>query len=290
MIEICGKHIALSLHEPGDGYYLGTRFDHAGVFAGVRKDGGPNLAEEWFESYSPTMHDAVCGPAEEFSPIGPDRKGERFLKIGVGLLENPFDAPYDRFRLYPLADAGSRETTVSGSGCSFFHSIDTPEGWAYRYTKTISVHDSGFEILHELRNTGRKPLKGDTYNHNFFTFGKLQTGPAREIHFGFEPVGKWRARYDSVALEGRSLVFSRALLKGESVYMGDIGLSTDDGPARAPYSFTIRESGQHIEIEGDAPVSKAVFWANHRIACIEPYVGFDIAPGETFRYKLKYSL
>ena len=86
MISIANDTLKITLHTPdGDkGYYRGTRFDWTGVFSSIGYR-GCNYTEPWFETYSPLMHDAVCGPAEEFSPIGLDEPS--FLKIGVGVLE-----------------------------------------------------------------------------------------------------------------------------------------------------------------------------------------------------------
>lgn len=81
--------MTLELHTPQDGFYKGTRFDRGGVFKSL-VFGGVEMCGQWFENYSPTMHDAVLGPAEEFSPMpvtpgpspvipGPDR-GSHTLK------------------------------------------------------------------------------------------------------------------------------------------------------------------------------------------------------------------
>ncbi len=68
MITISNDYLKITLHVPDstEGYYRGTRFDWAGVFEGIEYR-GCNYADPWFENYSPLMHDAVCGPAEEFS-------------------------------------------------------------------------------------------------------------------------------------------------------------------------------------------------------------------------------
>lgn len=73
MITIQSDKLKITLHIPDGmkGYYRGTRFDWSGVFASIDYN-GINYAEPWFENYSPLMHDAVCGPTEEFSPIGYD--------------------------------------------------------------------------------------------------------------------------------------------------------------------------------------------------------------------------
>ena len=295
MITISNETLKISLYAPDSvkGYYRGTRFDKAGVFEGIRYK-GCNYTEEWFETYSPEMHDAVRGPAEEFSPIGLEeaKAGDAFLKIGVGMLERPDDSPYDRFRLHRIVDEGIRNTEVWEDRVRFTHRIDSASGYGYEYIKDI-VLESGnsFSIRHILKNTGSKHLKGDVYNHNFFTLGLLQTGPSRLMDFPFRPEGDWRAEYSEVGFTESGIRFTRELKKGESVYTGNLhqaGCGTDG----SPNSFELKETqtGRGVRMSCPVPMTKTVFWSNYRIACLEPYIDFDIRPGETFGFMINYTL
>ena len=267
----------LKLHHPLDGYYRGTRFDRSGVFKSLVFK-GVELCEEWFENYSPTMHDAVCGPAEEFSLMP---CGAYWLKPGVGLLA-PDGEPYDRFKLYEIVDAGEWKEENRGASTVFQHHL---KGY-YDYTKEIRiVSDNAFEIRHEL--TPLIPWDGEVYNHNFFTMGNLETGPSRKIGFPFTPDGAWRAEYDSVELTGAGVRFFRKLEKGESVYNGNIHQAGGEG---MPYEMSLREGPLSVHIKGDVPVTHTVLWVNHRIACLEPYNKLQAAPGETLRWNIKYEL
>ena len=269
----------LRLHDPADGFYLGTRFDRGGVFDSLRLR-GVEFCDRWFERYDPRMHDAVCGPAEEFSQLGFEQAapGETFLKIGVGLLRRPDTAPYDRFRLYEITDPGVWEVSREGEGVRFRHRL---EGW-YDYSKTVEpCAPAAFLIRHEL--AAERPLDTTVYNHNFFTLGRLETGPGRLLDFPGAPGGSWRSVYDSVAFAGSGIRFSRILAPGESVYSGDVRWGDS-------YAFTLREGGLAVHAEGDVPPLHAVFWANHRIACIEPYNGVSARPGSPFRWSIKYTL
>jgi len=274
--------LLIRMHGPEDGYYLGTRFDHSGNFLKI-KFKGLDYVEPWFDSYSPVKHDAVCGPAEEFSPIG---EAERhILKIGVGLIERD-DAPYDRFNLYPVLDPGTWTCSSEGNRHAFRHRISA-EGYGYDYSKEVLPQEDGFILAHRLENTGEKPLKGDVYNHNFFTFSNLQVGPSRTLDFPFSPEGHWREVYDSVALQEGGIRFSRILQDGEKVFMGDLHAA---GRTETPYRFILREGGRGVEITGDRPVTHCVFWSNHHVSCIEPYIRFDIMPGASFTFNLRYRL
>lgn len=277
MLKLESALLDMSLHEPGDGFYMGTRFDGAGIFDSLRfKD--IEMCGRWFTRYDPLMHDAVCGPAEEFSPVFlPDG----ILKIGVGLLQGD-GAPYDRFKLYPVLDAGVRFKEADANSVTFRHCL---EGF-YDYSKEIAVTGpASFRISHTIR--AEMPLDTEAYNHNFFTFGKISVSPGRRLEFPFAPEGNWRAEYDSVRFTPSGILFSRDIKEGESVYSGDIHRSGHDG---LPYTFTLREGGLAVHVSADVPSTHMVFWANHRIACPEPYNRVHAAPGETVRWTIFYRI
>lgn len=269
------RTMRLELHHPLDGYYEGTRFDRSGVFKSVSLK-GRELCDVWFEPYSPTRHDAVLGPAEEFSLLD---AGPYWLKPGVGLLA-PGSEPYDRFKLYPIVDPGRWEFEDRGTSFLFHHTL---EGY-YAYTKEIrTVSERSFAISHELKV--QIPWDGTVYNHNFFTMGKMETGPSRMIDFPFRPAGTWRTAYDSVLFTEGGIRFTRKLREGESVYAGDIHQAGETG---MPYVFTLREGPLSVHVRGDIPVTHTVLWANHRIACVEPYNRLRALPGETLRWTILY--
>ena len=155
----------------------------------------------------------------------------------------------------------------------------------YDYTKELVITgDRSFVLRHHL--LAFTALKGEVYNHNFFTLGKMEVGPSRRIDFPFKPDGNWRAPYDSVAFRGKGIRFSRKLEKGESVYTGDVQRA---GAAGMPYEMRLSEGPLSISIRGDVPVTRTVLWANHRIACLEPYNSIDLRSGESFRWSIEYT-
>lgn len=278
MIRLANKTLELLLHEPEDGFYRGTRFDRSGVAGGISWH-GIQLADSWFEHYDPYAHDAVQGPAEEFTPIGFEAAapGEIFIKPGVGKLLRPDQAPYDRFRLYEISDPGIWSVNSGPDRAEFRHLIPG----IYDYRKEIALcGPSCFEIRHRLEAIG-DPLSCEVYNHNFWTMGMTAVGPSRLIDFPFAPAGNWRAEYDSVGFTASGVRFSRIIKKGESVYTGDIHIASGTG---MPYNMSVADNGVRIHIEGDAPVTRTVLWANHRVACLEPYNDVKTPFSWTVRY------
>ena len=286
MIRLSNNSLQLLLHEPDDGSYRGTRFDRSGLFDSVCWH-DTELSGQWFPVYDPYAHDAVKGPVEEFSPLGFEEAapGQTFIKPGVGILVRPDETPYERFRLHRIADPGVWESRVVSDGVIFRHTIPG----VYRYEKEIALTGpDSFEIRHCLESLGQD-FSGEVYNHNFWTMGLSAIGPSRRIDFPFRPAGKWRAEYESVAFTPSGIRFSRPLTEGESVYCGNIhdsaATSDDAAPAAGmPYELKLSEGGIAIAISGDVPLTRTILWANHRIACLEPYNNFHTP----FRWKIKY--
>lgn len=284
-----GLELTLCAPDFNDGYYRGTRFDHSGIFRRIVRDGFV-FADEWFDGYDPYRHDTVCGTSEEFGQNGYEEvgPGSLFLKTGVGLLLKEDDSPYDHFKLYKVADAGRWTVTCRDDEVLFVHLVESDD-WSYVYEKRVRIIDGDtFEITHRLCNTGMEVIEGQTYNHNFFTFGDRCPGPEIEIDFPFRPSGSWRAEYDSVALSEKGIRYSRPLLLGESVFMGNINPA--DGTEVTGEVFSMSAAGHKMTFASDQPFDHIVFWSNHRVGCIEPFIPYRLESGDesewTYTYKL----
>ncbi len=281
------ESLTVEISEPGVDY-RGTRFDWSGVFHRIIKDGYV-FVDRWSDIEDIHVHDHVRGPAEEFVTVDFNgiEPGDTFVKPGVGLLLRPDDKPYDWFRLYQIVDEGQRDVKISDSEVVFIHILKG----IYSYEKRISLlSGDSMRISHRLTWEAPAPLDGYTYNHNFFTFGGVPVGPGRKIDFPYMPTGNWRSEYDNVALEGQGIRFSAPVIP-PSVYMGDLH-STDEP---TPYSFHISESGSSdgkthgVSVYGSRPVNHVVFWANPRVACVEPYLPIRLRKSESIEWDIMYT-
>lgn len=265
-------------------YYRGTRFDRSGIISGLEY-GGHRFVSQWFRKYDPWMHDAVGGPAEEFTPQGYERSaaGKPFLKIGVGLLSSR-DEEYDRFKLYDVIDPGRRTFRQEEDKAVFGHIIEG-ESYGYDYCKCVSIPKDGSLLLeHSLKNTGREIIDVYVYNHNFFVLDKAPTGCGTVFMLPFKPAGHWRSDYDCVALTEDGIRFSRDLAESESVFMGDLNAGrTVDG-----WSFILKNRKLSVSASSDAKMEYAVFWCNRDVACLEPYTRIRLNPGEEQSWKISY--
>src|SRR5579872_4376384 len=104
-------HARLYLPDAEKGYYRANRFDWSGSIASLEWQ-GHNYFGVWFSRYDPKVNDSITGPVEEYrtgiSALGYDeaKPGGTFIRIGVGVLRKPDDAPFGQFKTYDIVDGG----------------------------------------------------------------------------------------------------------------------------------------------------------------------------------------
>ena len=282
--QIASAEVKAKLYLPdaANGYYRGTRFDWSGVTPSLEYQGHQYFGQ-WFPKYDPKLHDAIMGPVEEYRTndaglgYAEAKAGGTFIRIGVGVVRKPSDAPYESFKTYEIVDPGKWDIRKGADWIEFTHTLHDDSGYAYLYKKTVRLVEGKPEmrIEHSLKNTGTKTIDTAQYNHNFFVIDGQTTGPDMVIQFPFEP--KPTKDLKGLAkIDGKSLVYTQALAKGESVFTEMEGF----GATASDYDIRIenRKSGAGVRIRGDQPLAKVVFWSIRTTACPEPYIHFAVEP------------
>jgi len=278
-----------SLH----GYYRATRFDWAGVIAGLEYQ-GHNYFGPWLERHDPLVHDAISGPVEEFrtqnTALGYDeaKVGGTFIKIGVGALRKPSEPQFQRFGAYEIVDPGKWTVHKASDRIEFTQALTDASGYAYLYRKTVRLAKGKPELLleHKLKNTGRRLIETQVYNHNFFVMDGQPSGPNFVVEFPFE----LKAVSDLKGLaeiRGRQLVYLRELEKGQSVFTQLQGFGNSAGD----YNIRIenRKVGAGVRIVGDNALSDLIFWSVRATLCPEPYINLRIEPGREAGWRISYT-
>ena len=289
--EISGSRIRATLYlpDPGSGYYRGTRFDWSGVIASLQWDGHEYFGQ-WFDRYDPTLHDAITGPVEEFltgdSSLGyaEAKPGEPFVRIGIGAVRRKDEGPYKRFDTYDIVDPG-KWTIANGAGwIEFTHELGDTGGYAYVYTKRVSVTGDTLVLEHSLRNTGRTRIATSVYNHNFFTLDGETTGPDFVVRFPFAP--RPQRSFDGAAeVRGNDVVFLRQFEAKQTIFseLDGFGGGRDHG-----FSLENRKTGAGVRVTGDRPIQKLYFWSAWKTICPEPYIDVSVEPGKTSSWRTTY--
>jgi hypothetical protein len=283
-----GIRAKLYLPDPDRGYYRATRFDWSGVISSLEYK-GHNYFGPWFDGHDPRRHDSITGPVEEFlgSPGYDEAKPPRgiFYRIGAGAVRKPAEPAYRQYGAYEIVNPGQWVSRPESDRVEFVHELRDESGYAYRYEKTVRLARNRPELTleHRLRNTGSKPIETDVYDHNFFVIDGQPTGPDLTVTFPFAL--KTTGDLKNIAkVTGSELGFLRELEPGESV------LTEVEGFRPGDYSFRVenRKTGSAVEVSGDQPLSRLVFWSTRRTLCPEPYIHLKIEPGREAKWKITY--
>ena len=286
-LTIANDSLRLTLYLPDaeKGYYRGLRFEPSGIVAKAEFDGHTAFGP-FRTPHDPTGHDSICGPAEEFdieTPAGyADAKvGETFVKIGVGVLEKAKDAPYTFTGKYKVIERGTWDVTSGKDWVEFRHSLSDGRGFAYAYTKRVSLAAKSFVLAHTLRNTGTKPIDTAVYCHNFIIFDGNPVGPDYRITFPFDLTALRDGKAD---FRGKELLLPEqvgsvwAKLAGYQQRVEDNQVTVAD-----------TRSGAAVKIVGDQPPLEWRFYAEKTAACPEPFVRIQAAPGEEKKWQSTYT-
>ncbi len=290
---INNEHLQLSFYLPDteQGYYRGTRFDWAGVIGSLKYEGHQYFAP-WLPKHDPKVHDAITGPVEAFGPIGFEeaKPGENFLVIGVGMLRKPDNKDYFFANQYEIVNPGQWKVKEKPDRIEFTHTLNSEEGYAYTYTKTVRLIKGTPEMVleHTLKNTGTKPLETTVYNHNFFVIDDEPTGPNIVTKFPYPIQAEGKGFGEIITAENKTLTYERRLQKGENVYTPDV-----EGYGNSAEDYDIRieniKTGAGVHITADRPLLKMVYWACHTTACPEPYIQLQASPKEKIDWKINYT-
>jgi 6-phosphogluconolactonase len=290
--EISNAQIRAKLYLPDRqaGYYRATRFDWSGVISSLEWNGHSYFGQ-WFDRYDPKLHDSITGPVEEFltngSGLGYEeaKPGESFVKIGVGALRRPDDAPFRQFATYDITDPGKWTVHQSSQQIEFTQELGDTGGYAYLYRKTLRLESNRLILEHHLRNTGRKPISTSVYEHNFFMLDGQASGPDTVVRFRFDP----RAKADLHGLaetEEKSLRYLHELDRGQTVFseLNGYGRSAADNDIRVENTST----GAGVHQTGDHPISKLVLWSIRTTVCPEAYIDLEVEPGKEVSWRIAY--
>ena len=284
-------HARFYLPDAAKGFYRSTRFDWSGIISGLDYK-GHTFFGRWNGKYDPTLNDAIMGPVESFAPVGYDeaQPGGTFLQPGVGILTRPDTARYTPFKYYPIQNPGYWNISRVPGSIAFRQDLNAG-GYTYVYIKTVTLDPDRprMTITHTLKNTGSKAIESDVYNHNFFVFDTLNTGPGRVLKLNWTPTATPADQniFDSLAaLKGDSIIILQPFAPRRSFYT----ILTGYSDKAADYDLRLEEnrSGTGVRIRGDRPLVKLAYWASLKTACPEPFIHIKAAPGETTTWTLTY--
>ena len=304
---ISNKQLRVSIYlpDPVNGFYRGARFDWSGMVSSV-EFAGHTFYGQWFSRIDPATRDvgftgdevlvsrntSAVGPAQEFqTPLGYDaaREGDRFVKIGVGVLKKGSDTRYAFANVYDIVDHGTWSVASTPTSVEFTQDLHDPAtGYGYRYKKTVRLVDDKPEmaIEHTLENTGRLAITTVAYNHNFMVFDRLPTSDLT-VSVPYEIKSTRLPDPATAMISGRQFTFVKAVENTERVAGGlqGFGSTASDNDFRIEH----RKAGAGIRIQGDRPLQNATVWSMRTVVAVEPFIEVAADPGKAFTWKSVYT-
>jgi hypothetical protein len=210
------------------------------------------------------------------------------VKIGVGVIRKPEEPKFQQFKTYEIVDPGKWSIQKHADSVEFTQTVTDPiSGYAYVYTKTVRLVPGKPQMVleHRLRNTGKKAIESDVYEHNFYMLDKQPTGPDVVIRFPFDvhATGDFRGAAET---RGRELVYLKELQNRQSAQSELTGFGAD--PKDYDIVVENKKTGAAVRQTSDRPVARINFWSIRSTACPEAYIHMNIEPGKEFTWKINY--
>ncbi len=282
MLKIHSERLEVEIAQPGE-LYRGTRFDWTGLIVQVILDGKHTFCAS--ESELAGHGGGRRGFCNEFGildPIGFDEAmpGERFLKIGVGLLTRPDRQPYSHgcdYKLVPCkmeyhATSRSVQFTVLPQDC---------RGYSVRLEKTVSVSDNRLEINYMLANSGEKLLKTDEYNHNFLCIDGHQIGP----EYNFETAFPLTEEKVPPPLRWKNNAIDFANSPDKPFYYP---VPQMPGGMRPRWELVHIPSRTGVRETSVFPLARFALWGAENVISPETFFRIELKPGKTISWMRSY--
>jgi len=288
--------LTVLLPDAARGYYRGPRFDWSGMVALAEWKG-----HTFFGSWRPAPHrpranDDAAGTAGEFgmgpltgnpAPVGYDdaEVGEVFLKIGVGRLVKVREPVYSFGALYRILQPAVWDIRQEEGRISFAQEESPVRGYAFRYTKTISLQEdaAGFALEHKLENLGTRRVVQTHYCHNFIRIDDEPIGPDYRIELPWQPAFS-RTAGDILQQNGANIEISRVPGPEE----GFFALVEGYEPTSAHHSITLRRGKAALRMTGSDPMVLLQVFGTRRTLCPEPFISVSLAPGASRKWSTRY--
>ena len=282
----------LYLPDAEKGSYRSTRFDWSGVIYSLEFKGHQYFGK-WYPKHDPLVNDAITGPAESFDTDGAGlgyaeaQAGGQFIRIGVGVVEKPEERSFSAYKTYKLVDPGKWKVSQGKNWIEFRQTLTSKIGYAYVYTKRITLVEGKPELLieHSLKNTGNQLISSTQFNHNFFVIDGKMSGPGITVKFPFDlkVVTDFRGMLEG---KGRELTYLKELTGNQSAQ----SLLEGYGPTAKDHEIVIENkiAGAGVKITGDRPLVRINFWTRKETVCPEPYIKLEIPSGKTEKWETRY--
>lgn len=279
------SRLAVHVAEPGTAY-RGSRFEWTGFVTRVELDGRHRFCVP--ESLRPGVGTGGLGLCSEFGltvPLGYDEAapGERFPKLGVGLLTRRDSGRYPHMHAHPLEPASIRQRRDAG-GVTWTVEPQHLRGYAARLVKRLELDGDRLRIAYHLENVGSRRLVTNEYNHNFISIDERPIDAAMRMTVSTPLVAELSDPL--VEQHATTISFTQRVPERTAFYCRYAVPAARDG-----FSWTLlhQPSGVGLSERVDFAPSFMALWGMAHVLSPEVFIGIDLAPGETLAWRREWT-
>jgi hypothetical protein len=264
--------------------YRGARFDWTGFTTQVVLDGRHRFCTK--EAMHGERSSGGIGLCNEFGlerPVGFEEAvpGERFPKLGVGLLMRPDHAGVDHMRDYANEPFHITEQT-DGCRASWTVAPRLCRGYAALLRKDMLVDDNRLRVSYHLENTGERAIRTTEYNHNFMNIDGHATSPDYLLRTSAAVIAVPGAYgvvvgSDGISWPAQAAGFA-ARWQPEAVLAGGFSWTLEHRPSRISVCEQL-----------DRPPHALALWGLSHVICPELFVAIDLQAGNSMRWSRTYT-
>lgn len=281
-IKITGNRLEIEIAYPGT-LYTGSRFDWTGFITKVVLDGKHTFCAP--ESQIPGEGSGGFGFCNEFgihTPIGYDdaKPGEKFHKLGTGLLTRPDESNYfffDKYKVTPYP------ITIESDSKHVRFEIEPVKcgDYAVHMIKEVSVDENAMIIKYSLKNVGSKPIQTEEYCHNFISIDNNPTGPDYVLKFPYP--AKSEKTPDVLNVSGNEISWNKQPENDFHIILGSFKQVENH-----TWELLHKPSGVGIREISTFPIQEVAVWGKGHVISPEVFIAVDIAPGQTQSWERVY--
>jgi len=286
MLHLTNRELSLDLLDPADPADIarqGWRYCWGGyVWQVTDAKLGPLLSGPSYPSPTPTVYDGQ-GLPESFRHTRRDNnvrltwRGDTGFAIGAGTITpnpNKSASPADSVSLVEPC----QWTVTPFADHIIFQTRQTAAGFSYELSRKIELRDRTIASSTQLTNVGETPLALQWFPHPFWALTSnrarlaLPAGTTIPENPGF-----------TVATDGM-LTFKRPFVEPKDSQFALLTLP----PGRALAVSLDHPKLAGVTFEVDFVAEECPVWANSHTISVEPYLGLNLAPGETRHWRVRH--
>jgi hypothetical protein len=282
-IILKNERLKVEITNPGD-FYKGSRFDWNGFIMQVTLDDTHTFCvPEALEPNKGSGGRGFCGEFGIEEALGYDETGldDYFPKIGVGLLKKTDIQPYNFFRPYQYLRQLSN-ITVDKETTSFSTDMADYNGYAYDYTKTVSICKNHLRIKYLLHNKGSKKISTTEYCHNFIGIDNKSIDSSYSLELPCE------IRMENVHGEfytKNNLITWPDTEMNEEFYCMVQGYDSNGSNSWEIYNHKVGVGVREID---DFPVYKFALWGYRHVISPETFMKIELEQGQSVNWTREY--